>query len=1619
VADVVSEPVIDSRRVESLVREFNRYAPLYAPDLNIADPQGAGPALMRIAAQLAEAVLVRIARAPKKHFIAFLDRLGINRLPARPARTAVTFRLASGLTTAVLVPRGTRVNAPGENDDIPFETTGEMLAIPGALAAAYGVDPSRDAIFRHPPDFLKQEIRTASELVYEVQAFAAAGSKRLQLNHVTELKPGSFIQVAPGDQYVIENMADGSIVILRTPLLRDVAAQTAVLPIRDFEVFRGIDLQEHVLYLGHPDLFTIKKEATITIGFGLDESIDGLGPFDLGWEFWTEVEHPSGDKEELWFPLEVKTDGTSGLSSSGSVVLTKPLDVEIKERVVGGVKSRWIRARLRDKLTDPIRPLPSVDELTLAVKALPDEGIPADQGFHNATPLDLAADSAGGFLPFGAEPRQFDQFYIASEEAFSKHGAEVRLAFTLDLQTLASPSIVAAGSDLFVYSIGLRRNLYQLNLVTGDWTVFTSTAEEPILERPQGSRFVPVEDSSPSAVSDAAHTLIFVNSADGLAAEDPPNRLWVHVRGGLPSPWKDLGAPGPTPPRILFSPAAILKPSNWNPPSFDTTQFARVFVVAGDKQLYSRGVDDAGGAPGPWMAHGLPPDVAALNSPAFATATDDRILVFVNGEGDVHRFTLNKDGTSEWVSLKQRLLHFRAVSRPFAVPYGPGSAAKVFVFGVEEGSDRPKLFECDADPAASVNGEFLWIDLGSPTQEKSIQEEPIDERPEARAPAGYIERPGNSVANEGKHIFLRGADERLHELIDPEEPGEAPRWRRRSRDGEPPLRDTPAVHASRPAGPETTTLRVLAATSANSLIAWTFEVTDDDVPATAARLAVQLGNEASSADDRYLNQPFDIASGPGSSPANNDVTAYDGVLKIVRLTAQLNSLPDENSECTIGGDPVGRARNGADRLFALHPRRTDTRRGAIIELRLDGDLVEPEFYSRLTGVVSIDPALGASATYTLYAEVLEGRREYGPLDDRSSVPSLSWEYWNGRGWVSLPVAADTTRNLLSSGEVTFEVPDAIERTEVAGQDSFWIRARLVGGDYGRETFKLVNNVVVSEKSTLRPPTVTRLRIRYEIAAVPPTACLTFNNLDYLDQTAAAKTGGGHFRPFDRLERVNDRSLSLFLGFDRSFRTGPVRLFIDAAEREIDERTPPEFEWRFRKDRQWKELDVDDGSFGLTRPGILTLVASEALTRESRFGEALFWIRGSLRTDRGGVYPNPLLRGLFLNTVWADQGETITDEIAGSSNGEANQTFTLQQPNVLDGEDVRIREPLSAEEREQIERERGEDSVIERDDLVGTWVRWNETTVLFDAGPDDRVYVFDRASGELQFGDGVHGRIPPADVDNIRVFRYRTGGGAAGNVEAGSINALGTALAGIESVFNPTPAGGGSDTADTEAMLTLGPRRISHRDRAISAEDFEELAVEASRQVAKARCLVATKLTPGGSIPPKPCDPAVRHEAQGALGWVTLIIVPDTADRRPCPSLELRRTVVAHLRRRAPGVLAASDRIVVRPPDYVEVGIEAEIFVKSLEKAAAVEADARKRLETLLHPLRGGPDGKGWEFGRSIWKSDVLSELHRIADVDRVENLLFRAGSRSDPERVDIGPNELLSSGDHRLLIKKA
>ena len=57
--------------------------------------------------------------------------------------------------------------------------------------------------------------------------------------------------------------------------------------------------------------------------------------------------------------------------------------------------------------------------------------------------------------------------------------------------------------------------------------------------------------------------------------------------------------------------------------------------------------------------------------------------------------------------------------------------------------------------------------------------------------------------------------------------------------------------------------------------------------------------------------------------------------------------------------------------------------------------------------------------------------------------------------------------------------------------------------------------------------------------------------------------------------------------------------------------------------------------------------------------------------------------------------------------------------------------------------------------------WTCVSSLRNAGPNDLVYVLDRESGGIMFGDGIHGRKP--EVGATVGVTYRDGAGSTGNI----------------------------------------------------------------------------------------------------------------------------------------------------------------------------------------------------------------------------------------------------------------
>ncbi|MBM2613998.1 baseplate J/gp47 family protein [Actinoplanes sp. LDG1-06] len=434
---------------------------------------------------------------------------------------------------------------------------------------------------------------------------------------------------------------------------------------------------------------------------------------------------------------------------------------------------------------------------------------------------------------------------------------------------------------------------------------------------------------------------------------------------------------------------------------------------------------------------------------------------------------------------------------------------------------------------------------------------------------------------------------------------------------------------------------------------------------------------------------------------------------------------------------------------------------------------------------------------------------------------------------------------------------------------------------------------------------------------------------------------------------------------------------------------------------WPEIPgVADGTGGLTHDGVarLTLPATWGAQRpdawttpKPRTGPAgtdpAFWVGIRLTGTTDAARTVGVDRILF-NSASAHHARTIrTPEVLGVSTGGRFQIFPLAHRPLY-------RIPASDEPYGHL--------VVD----VGTgtppvWETWTRADDL-PAGPG-KVYRADPVTGEILFGDHDertgqgHGSIPVAGAQ-VRAARYRyVAGGADGNVGPQRLTDVGTTPsgdlpAGITAVTNLGAARDGSDEEALEDALRRAPLQLKTRNRAITAEDYEFLAKEATTDVRVARAL-PPRLLDAAVGPFKAGDPWPYAGLTRSPGSVFVVVVPDQGDTvdRPVPPPELLREVQEYLDQRRD--LSAQLRVV--GPLYLPVVVETQIFVwdaafKAGVELKAVETETRRRIKQFLHPTRGGPAGTGWEVGQPVLVSDLFRALMPADDVGTIARLQIRA-----------------------------
>jgi predicted phage baseplate assembly protein len=450
---------------------------------------------------------------------------------------------------------------------------------------------------------------------------------------------------------------------------------------------------------------------------------------------------------------------------------------------------------------------------------------------------------------------------------------------------------------------------------------------------------------------------------------------------------------------------------------------------------------------------------------------------------------------------------------------------------------------------------------------------------------------------------------------------------------------------------------------------------------------------------------------------------------------------------------------------------------------------------------------------------------------------------------------------------------------------------------------------------------------------------------------------------------------------------------------VDPTWPP-LVWEAWDGAAWTECLADeDTTGGLNRPGevVLHIPAGHALSVIG--GIRAGWIRCRVtETEPGQPFysesPTVRVAEAFTigGTMTVEHAETMTDTLFGVSEGVPGQRFPVPRaPVLLDGGPI----------------------VVQVSSTDG-WQDWTVVDHFGRSGPQDRHVVLDAAGGELLFPPAVResdgtlrlfGAVP-GKGENIRVRRYRTGGGRAGNVARGAISVLRSSVPYVASVENREAAGGGVDGETVDEAKIRAPQQLRIQERAVTAADYELIAREAGPSSARIRCLPA-----GGGTEP---------------GAVRVLVVPqavaDEGDRLRFEQLIPSGLLLAAITERLAERKLLGTRLVVEAPRYQGITVVARLVTAGRAEVGQVQRDALAALYRYLNPLRGGMAGTGWDFGRPVQFGEVFAVLQQVAGVGLVQEVrLYPAdpitGRRGSlVERVELEPNALVFSHQHQVVV---
>jgi hypothetical protein len=1678
-------PRIDERRTPEFLAEMEERARAWIPSWGLTDGEhDFGRALLEIAARFDSEVAERLDGAGEKMRRGFLDWLAVRGEAARPARMPVVFKLADTAREGVLAPAPVRMQADAAGTPVVFETEKDVRIVPGQLDVVLGIDADNDAFYLPPPGLSDLKPLEPLPTQWQLKSFAAAGVTSFQLDPEAGLLPDTIIEA--GDQQYRIVKADKDLVTVDRPLVNALEGGSVVTKVTKFSPFDGrtYNQQQHALYLGDSELLNVVAEATIEVvgaaalreGFVWeywgklgDDNEEKWQPLELADDQKANavvlekakgeiVEREIGGKKSRWLRAFVQT-----IRLDASPINVDDFGLRINASVCGddltvcpaadSIESPKAEAMANstplvlDNIFLPLGREPrQFDAFYLgSAEAFSKKGAQVRICFELADPTftSLAAVRGTGqfannvlagvgrdhglhllqFMPLDATISRFRDRDALRPPIPGDSGAVPTSTKPIGLNPQCRPVITSVNNDFFV------------DVAAGGtiWTWHENPAADGKLSGWKAFDPLPEPPKDPARIDD----IVPVNIANTRVVFSSC-RLFVHDG----TEWsqketKDVtGAPTNPPSVTLVALAPVLEDTGGGLDGLKPD--ADMIGVSDDNLLYR--VTSAGDCTSLPLVFGLNDEelvdagTAPQNStcsigamrPAtlkfgttlvVVTANDARDkLVMYRGDPDsniapqVHRIGLQDKliGTSVEVSFVKGELQFSVLCE---TPAGATYVASWQPFAIGN-IVKDILFRSNISSLGSLAGPpvTLTTHIVAPGARGDLFVAPFErlQRHEMQMPAVNADEDGVVLSSTVNPFVMNDAfsidnSTDAYLVVDPQTIPPDPEIL------------YPVDHPFGAVGPDPE-LRAYRRNFPN--VPFNGIVNDS----THLQLSV------SPPDNKTVDGTFLLIQDQTSLVVRKVLTVASGVAELdAPLVLPGGSLTTYWAPEAVNGriapiirlDPLSTGTWPASileqaRLYFLNPVDPDAQRAKVFA---------PDKTSHPTIIALQSPWSTPPATTDFYViDATLGDWQH-LLADTSSNPELSWEYSTGTAWESLILEEEGTLNFKNTGAVRFRVPDNLAAVDWAGKTNHWIRARLIGGDYGREEIKVKikdlgggDSEQIVDRSTkgIRPPAVVKLHISYGFCkSIHPTFVLAEDSGTVRDQSDANRTQGAIVEAFVPLAltlgrlgktisatdppkpgeacppdcdcktlhpiktetqsgmttaareppRVTGREV--YIGLAATPSEAPVNVLLLVEEQKHTEFAPMSIE-ALAADR-FVPIVADDATRALGESGVLSMTFAVPPMRSELFGKKdLSWLR--LIPKQANDNWIPTLRGAYLNAAWASATETLTRELLGSSDGAPNLSVFLARPPLLRNTlELRVKEPLGDEERNELLQLDSKSVLSAVAGLPGDWVLWKQVIDPDDEPATARVYALDETSGEVRFGDGRHGKIPPIGRNSIVAFSYArtepdpTGGDSVPGNKIAPRTALNlvSPVETVESVIAADQAAGGAPPESDDRVLRFGFARLRHRSRAVTPEDLEDLTLESLPDIAQARAFVLR-------------------------GYIRLVIV--MRGKNPVPNAAQIRELRRLLLDAAPASLSAPNVLRIEGPGIRRLRIELQLLVESLDHAGQLSSSVKKKLGEFFDTATGGVDKDGWALGAKPSEEDIALAISDAPYLESIEKL---------------------------------